>query len=150
MYKEKSTKPVCLLLVATALSMTGNMYAEIAPANPRMGNIAQDEGQLTGTVSDAMGPVVGATILIKGTTHGTITDMDGHFVLNDLKRGDVIQISYIGYTTQEITYEGQPSLEIMLAEDSEQLDEVVVTALGMKRAEVGSFGRGIRPSGKPQ
>ena len=135
MYKEKSTKPVCLLLVATALSMTGNMYAEIAPANPRMGSIAQDEGQLTGTVSDAMGPVVGATILIKGTTHGTITDMDGHFVLNDLKRGDVIQISYIGYTTQEITYEGQPSLEIMLAEDSEQLDEVVVTALGMKRAE---------------
>ena len=59
MYKEKSTKPVCLLLVATALSMTGNMYAEIAPANPRMESIAQDEGQLTGTVSDAMGPVVG-------------------------------------------------------------------------------------------
>ena len=62
-----------------------------------------------------------------------MTDMDGNFTLDGLKNGDVIQISFIGYTTQDIPYTGQASLTVHLEEDTQKLDEVVVTALGMKR-----------------
>ena len=88
---------------------------------------------MTGNVVDAYGPVIGASVIIKGTTTGCITDMDGNFTLEGVKNGDVIQISYIGYKTQEIPYTGQPSINVTMAEDSEQLEEVVVTALGIKK-----------------
>ena len=70
---------------------------------------------------------------MKGTTNGTITDMDGNFVLEGVKNGDIIQISFIGYSTQEVKYTGEPSLNVKLAEDTQKLDEVVVTALGIKK-----------------
>ena len=129
---NKTTNSICLLLVAAALSVTGNVYAEIAPANPSALR-AQQDGTVTGNVVDAYGPVIGASVIIKGTTTGCITDMDGNFTLEGVKNGDVIQISYIGYKTQEIPYTGQPSLNVTMAEDSEQLEEVVVTALGIKK-----------------
>ena len=129
---NKTTNSICLLLVAAALSVTGNVYAEIAPANPSALR-AQQDGTVTGNVVDAYGPVIGASVIIKGTTTGCITDMDGNFTLEGVKNGDVIQISYIGYKTQEIPYTGQPSINVTMAEDSEQLEEVVVTALGIKK-----------------
>ena len=89
--------------------------------------------EVTGTVEDDFGPVTGASVVVKGTTNGTITDMDGNFTLEGVKNGDVIQISFIGYSTMEITYTGQPVGVIKLAEDTQKLDEVVVTALGIKR-----------------
>ena len=130
----RRTKSISLLLVATALSLTGNIYAEIAPVKPGI-DFSQQDGKVTGTVVDSFGPVTGASVIIKGTTNGNITDLDGKFTLEGLKNGDVIQISYIGYATQEIPYTGQPSISVTLAEDSEQLEEVVVTALGIKRSE---------------
>ena len=72
---------------------------------------------------------------MKGTTNGNITDMDGNFTLEGVKSGDIIQISFIGYATQEIKYTGQGTISVKLAEDTQKLDEVVVTALGMKRSE---------------
>ena len=128
----RRTKSICLLLVAAALSLTGNIYAEITPMRPSM-DVIQQDGKVTGTVVDSFGPVTGASVLVKGTTNGSITDLDGNFTLEGLKNGDVIQISYIGYATQEITYTGQPNISVTLAEDSEQLEEVVVTALGIKK-----------------
>ncbi len=128
----RRTKSISLLLVAAALSLTGNIYAEITPMKPSMDVIQQDR-KVTGTVVDSFGPVTGASVIVKGTTNGNITDLDGKFTLEGLKNGDVIQISYIGYATQEVTYTGQPSINVTLAEDSEQLEEVVVTALGIKK-----------------
>ena len=130
----RRTKSISLLLVATALSLTGNIYAEIAPVKPGI-DFSQQDGKVTGTVVDSFGPVIGASVIIKGTTNGNITDMDGNFTLEGLKEGDVIEISYVGYATQEIPYTGQPTINVTLAEDSEQLEEVVVTALGLKREE---------------
>ncbi len=130
----RRTKSISLLLVATALSLTGNIYAEIAPVKPGI-DFSQQDGKVTGTVVDSFGPVIGASVIIKGTTNGNITDMDGNFTLEGLKEGDVIEISYVGYATQEIPYTGQPTINVTLAEDSEQLEELVVTALGMKRSE---------------
>lgn len=128
----KRMKPVSMVLLASTLCFSGNIYAASGTGNPITG-ISQQNGKVTGVVEDALGPVAGASVIIRGTTHGTMTDMDGNFTLDGLKNGDVIQISFIGYITQDIPYTGQASLTVHLEEDTQKLDEVVVTALGMKR-----------------
>lgn len=109
-------------------------YIVLSPAGAT-GSPQQATHTVKGVVEDALGPIAGANVVEKGTTNGTITDMDGNFTLEGVKNGDVIQISFIGYSTMEITYTGQPVGVIKLAEDTQKLDEVVVTALGMKRSE---------------
>lgn len=90
---------------------------------------------LQGNVKDATGePVIGASILEKGTTNGTVTDYDGNFTLSIAPTG-VLQISYIGYRTQEIPYQGQRTLYVILQEDTEVLDEVVVIGYGTVRKD---------------
>ena len=130
----KNFKPVSLILCAGALFLSGGVYANIVPVEQGT-SISQQAGKVVGTVEDDFGPVTGASVVVKGTTNGTITDMDGNFTLEGVKNGDVIQISFIGYSTIEVTYSGQPLGVIKLAEDTQKLDEVVVTALGMKRSE---------------
>ena len=96
---------------------------------------AQADGKkvVSGVITDDAGmPVIGATILEKGTTNGTITDFDGNFSLTMASQG-TLQISYIGYATQEIAVAGQESFNIKLKEDSEQLQEVVVTGYTTQR-----------------
>ena len=90
----------------------------------------------TGVVTDQAGEaVIGASVIVKGTTNGTITDLDGKFTLGNVKNGDIIQISFVGYKTQEIKFAGQ-TLNVILHDDTEVLDEVVVTGYGgsQKRA----------------
>ena len=129
----KNFKPVSLILVAGALSFPMGVYADLVPDKPSTA-ISQQDGKVTGTVEDDFGPVAGASVVVKGTTNGTITDMDGNFTLEGVKKGDIIQISFIGYATQDVAYNGEATLSVKLAEDTQKLDEVVVTALGMKRA----------------
>lgn len=128
----KRFRPVSLILVAGALGFSGSSYALAAPGNPAT-PISQQDAKVSGIVEDALGPVTGASVIVKGTTNGTITDIDGRFTLEGLKKGDIIQVSFIGYATQEIPYTGQTNLTVNLTEDTQKLDEVVVTALGMKR-----------------
>lgn len=128
----KHFKQVSLLLAAGAMALPASVYADLAPEKLETA-ISQQNGKVTGVVEDDFGPVAGASVVIKGTTNGNITDMDGNFILEGVKNGDVIQISFIGYATQEITYTGQASLNIKLAEDTQKLDEVVVTAMGIKK-----------------
>jgi TonB-linked SusC/RagA family outer membrane protein len=94
---------------------------------------AQGSGNVTGTVVDNSGPVLGAAVMIKGTTKGTATDANGRFSLSEVKNGDILVVSVLGYVTQEITYAGQTNMTITLEEDAQALDEVVVTALGISR-----------------
>ncbi len=84
---------------------------------------------VSGTVSDQTGPVIGASVIEKGTTNGTMTDNDGHFTLT-VSKGAVIEISSIGYKTQEITVGAQTNFTVTLSEDNEFLDEVVVVGYG--------------------
>ena len=89
---------------------------------------------VSGTVTDSKGePLIGVSILVKGTSYGTITDMDGNFKIQAAK-GDVLEVSYIGYASQAITLTSAQPLKVTLGEDTQVLDEVVVTALGIKRA----------------
>ena len=94
--------------------------------------VVQQSETCTGVVKDASGEtVIGASVVVKGTTNGTITDFDGNFTLTNVNKGDVIQISFVGYATQEIVWDGKV-MNITLKEDTEVLDEVVVTAYGGK------------------
>ena len=128
----KRFKSVSMILLAGALGFTGNAVANPNTGNPAI-DISQQDTKITGTVEDEFGPVAGASVVIRGTTNGTMTDMDGHFTLEGVKKGDIIQISFIGFATQDIPYTGQTALNVKLEEDAQKLDEVVVTALGMKR-----------------
>lgn len=102
--------------------------------------IMQQNRQVSGNVKDAMGAIIGASIVEKGTTNGTITDMDGNFVLN-VQPGATLVVSYVGYKTKEVKV-GTSPLDITLEEDSKVLSEVVVTALGIKR-ERKALGYGV-------
>ncbi|MCR8666069.1 SusC/RagA family TonB-linked outer membrane protein [Aestuariibaculum sp. M13] len=90
---------------------------------------------VTGTVTDAKSsvPLPGASIVVKGTSNGVSTDFDGNFSISISEDGVTIVISYVGYATKEIVYNGESVLDIQLSEDAQALNEVVVTALGIKR-----------------
>ena len=93
----------------------------------------QSEKTVTGVVVDENGvPVIGANVVVKGTTIGTVTDADGKFSLN-VPQGAVLTISYIGYIDQELKVGNQSSLEIALREDTQALDEVVVVGYGTQK-----------------
>lgn len=94
----KIVRPVSLLLLSATLCSGGTAHASDSTATPKV-DISQQQKSLKGTVNDDFGSVAGASVVVKGTTNGTVTDMDGNFVL-DVKAGDVIQISFIGYLTQ--------------------------------------------------
>lgn len=95
--------------------------------------IAQAGRKVTVNVSDTDGPIIGANILIKGTQKGGITDMDGNFIFEDLSRGDVLVISYIGYKTKEVTVGTSSIIRVSLLEDSNLLNEVVVVGFGTQK-----------------
>ena len=101
---------------------------------------------VSGTVSDQTGPVIGASVIEKGTTNGTMTDNDGHFTLT-VSKGAVIEISSIGYKTQEITVGAQTNFTVTLSEDNEFLDEVVVVGYGsMKKSDLAGASVSLKES----
>ncbi|MDR1746695.1 MAG: SusC/RagA family TonB-linked outer membrane protein [Tannerella sp.] len=97
--------------------------------------IQQQDKRITGKIVDATGePLAGANVTEKGTANGTITNINGTFSLT-VSDNATLQVSYIGFKMQEIAIAGKTDLNITLLEDTEQLDEIVVTALGIKRSE---------------
>lgn len=102
--------------------------------------IEQQSNKVIGTVKDEFGPVIGASVVEKGTSNGVVTDLNGKFSLN-VKPGATLIISFVGYKQQEVKA-GNVPLNIVLEEDSKMLGEVVVTALGIKR-ERKALGYGV-------
>ena len=89
---------------------------------------------VSGTVLDQNGEsVIGASVVVKGTTNGVITDFDGKFTLNNVPENGTIEISFVGYKTQEIPVAGKNNIQVTLAEDTEVLDEVVVVGYGIQK-----------------
>ena len=92
--------------------------------------------RITGIVKDAAGEtVIGASVLEKGTTNGTITDIDGNFQLSTNNGNAVLQVSYVGYQTQEVSLNGKTFVTVTLREDSELLEEVVIVGYGSQKKE---------------
>lgn len=124
----KRLKSVSTLLFLMGVS-TGTAYA-VAESGITDVKITQQNGSCTGIVKDTTGEtVIGSSVVVKGTTNGTITGIDGDFSLNNVKQGDIIQISFVGYKTVEVKWNGQP-LNVTLKDDTEMLGEVVVTGYG--------------------
>ena len=98
-----------------------------------IGATAQNK-TVSGTVLDKAGEsVIGASVLVKGTTNGTITDFDGKFTLSNVPASGTIEISFVGYKTVDIPVKGQTTLQVVLEEDTETLDEVVVVGYGIQK-----------------
>lgn len=103
---------------------------------PKTKAIVQDKKTITGKIVDANGePIIGANIVEKGTTNGTITDIDGNFTL-EVSDKSVLLVSFIGYASREVVVGNQRSINVKLNEDSEVLDEVVVVGYGTQKKEV--------------
>ena len=128
----RNFKSVSMLLLLGGIS-SGVAYA--VPARGASGtNIVQQGSVCKGVVKDATGEtIIGASIVVEGTKNAAVTNIDGDFELSNVSKGATIVISYLGYQTKKIVWDGQP-LNVTLEENSAQkLDEVVVTALGIKK-----------------
>ena len=131
---QKITKTALLFGVCSMLG--GYNSFAVASASPDViAAVQQSKKKVTGVVNDAMGPVIGASVMEKGTSNGCVTDLDGNFQLN-VNPGATLVISYIGYITQEIKVGNQSSLSINLKEDSQSLDEVVVVGYGTMKKKL--------------
>lgn len=120
----------CLALTGA----TGTLYANDVVSDGQSVLAVQQNGDVTGQIVDQKGePIIGANILVQGTSTGTITDFNGNFVLSNVPAGATLEISYIGYKTVTVPVDGRESYDVVLKEDSEMLGEVVVTAMGIER-----------------
>ena len=135
MIKTRKGRFVCALsgFVAALMMMPLSASAEVA-VNPPQQTDEASVVTVQGTVVDATGlPLIGASVVEQGTLNGTITDVDGKFSLS-VKMGAVLEVSSIGFKTVFVTVTGEV-INVTLAEDTELLNEVVVTALGIKREQ---------------
>ena len=92
------------------------------------------QSKVTGKVVDSNGePVIGASVIVKGTSLGGVTDIDGNFSINNVQPNQSLVISYVGYTTQTVAVKGTTRFNIVLEDDNALLDEVVVVGYGTQR-----------------
>jgi TonB-linked SusC/RagA family outer membrane protein len=122
-------------LLMSALTLLGLGYSSNANAAGAPQEVQQATKKITGTVVDAMGPVIGASVVEKGTTNGTVTDFDGNFSLS-VKPGATIVISFIGFETQEIKVGNQDNFQITMKDDNAVLEEVVVVGYGVQKKKL--------------
>ena len=100
-----------------------------APAKPV---VPQNSGRtISGIVRDSFGPVTGANVIIKGTTIGVVTDLDGRYTLSNIPENGILQVSFVGYLTQEMRIGNQNQLNVTLQEDSKVLEDIVVVGYGI-------------------
>ncbi len=129
----RKLKPVGLLLLLGFFAAPG---ATIASSNISV-TMSQQNGSVSGVVLSENEPVIGATVIVQGTSKGSITDIDGKYSLTGLSTGDVLEVSFLGYTTQTVTYNGQSTLNVELVASAQQIDDVVVVGYGtMRKSDV--------------
>ena len=122
-------------LLMSVMALLGLGYSSNAYAAGDVQNVQQATKKVTGNVSDSQGPVIGASVVEKGTSNGVVTDFDGNFSLN-VKPGATLVISYIGYTTKEIAVGNQSTINVTIEEDNNSLDEVVVVGYGVQKKKL--------------
>ena len=118
------------LIILCSLGINGQASQPLE--NVERDTYSQQDKRITGNIKDDMGePVIGASVSVKGTTNGTITDVDGNFTLQ-VPENAILLVSYIGFRPQEVSVRGRAQFDIKLAEDSQAIDEVVVIGYGTR------------------
>lgn len=130
MIKHTKISKAFLLAALLGLMNTSYLSADTSLAGTQ---VTMQKSKVSGVIEDDLGPVAGASVFIKDTTNGTITDEDGNFTLNGVENGNTIVITFVGFVTQEIVYNGQASLKIKLVSKTADLDEVLVVAYGTQK-----------------
>ena len=136
-------RPSSVLLTTGLLMMAASpMFAAGGVGldnGPKVMSVAQDGRTVTVTVSDEAGELIGANVIVKGTTNGNVTDMNGQVTLQNVPENAILEVSYIGYETKEVPVGNQTNINVMLSEDSRALEEVVVVGYGtMEKKQVTS------------
>ena len=127
---------VTLLAGFCSLGLLGYSPQTLAAKATAMSMAVQQTKKITGTVSDSQGPIIGATVKVKGSSAGAITDIDGNFVLN-APANATIEVSYIGYITRTVKLGNENNIKVTLSEDNHSLQEVVVVGYGtMKKSDL--------------
>ena len=125
-----------MLSALTIFAATENEGRRNTLLPPLPESAQQKKSTVTGLLTDGDGnPIIGATVGVKGTTHGVTTDIDGRYTLNDVANGDIIEFRYIGMVTEERTYKGEPTINIRMMEAFVSLDDVVVIGYGQQKKE---------------
>ena len=125
-----------MLVGITALSFLGMSPQQTFAAKIESSMSVQQSKKITGTIADAQGPIIGATVKIKGTNHATVTDLDGNYTLN-VNAGQTIEITYVGYVMKTIKIGNANKYDAILVEDNNNLNEVVVVGYGtMKKSDI--------------
>ena len=124
-------------LLFGACAIAGLFWTPKAMADSAVNTVqsVQQDRKVTGTVVDAMGPVIGASVLEKGTSNGTVTDLSGNYSLS-VKPGATLVVSYVGFKTQEIRVGNNSRIDVTLEEDNTNLDEVVVIGYGVQKKKL--------------
>ncbi|MFM2394691.1 MAG: hypothetical protein RLZZ546_2673, partial [Bacteroidota bacterium] len=117
-------RPSCLCLFIFAVLLANPIYADALTPS---GYTRQVQNQITGTVTDAAGPLPGVTVIVKGRANSVVTDEKGNFSIT-ANPTDILVFSFIGFATQEIIIGNQTSINVILSEDSTQLKEVTINA----------------------
>ena len=147
--KKNMQKRIGLIRPSSVLLTTGLLMLSSVPVfgatgtgldnGPKIESITQNGKTVTVKVSDSAGELIGANVIIKGTTNGNVTDLNGQVTLQDVPENAILEVSYIGYVTKEIPVGNQTNIQVTLSEDSEQLEEVVVVGYGtMEKKQVTS------------
>ena len=122
-----------MLLGVSVQGVQAKASPTVTPNIGAVNSTTQVTNQCTGTITDANGePIIGASVQVKGTHDGAVTDLDGRFSLSNVPKNATLLISYVGFTTQEVTWKGSP-LKIRLTEDQQSLNEVVVVGYGTQK-----------------
>lgn len=135
-YKRKTSKNLSKGILMCALCTIPNLGMSEVPFgfdSTNTESIKQNSQTIKGIVCDKSGPIIGANVIVKGTSNGVITDLDGKFSLSNVPENAIIQISFIGYQTKEIKVAGQTEFSIEMQEDSKTLEEVVVVGFGTQK-----------------
>lgn len=124
-----------IILMAVTVLLSASSFAKVADGRGLYDTSeVYQSRRVTVKVSDDLGEIVGANVVVKGTTIGAITDMSGNAVIDGVPNNAVLVVSYVGYVTQEITLaNNQNSIEVLLKEDAEVLEEVVVVGYGVQK-----------------
>ncbi len=133
---QRTSSQRALLLAGLCACMGVGFVPQARAAIGNVSIVQQQGKKVTGTVSDSQGPIIGATVRVKGTQIATVTDIDGHYSIN-ARPGQTLLISYVGYTDKEVKIGGQAKYDVTLQENNNDLNEVVVVGYGtMKKSDL--------------